>query len=169
MWDSVTGFFKDVYGKASDQVKGLEESYKKHIREYQDEAYEMAKKIGYKVDSSTGHNDELDAFRHAYASAKVFQDSEFLSKYGGIFHEVKGQLKDVFSRDPKNSQPVAESLMDIHNNRIGRDIGMKVGDKAEKEELAREVHRALQKGKMVTQPPTATLPSILDYYSKIKR
>lgn len=167
-WDSVAGFFKEIYGKVKETGTNLEEDYKKKIKEYQLEANDVAKQLGFDTEKPHGHNDELDAFRHAYASAKVTQEQgNFISKAGGIFHEVKGQIQDFRSDDPHYDQPISESWMDLLNNRVGRSVGDRaVAEKWNKMQVGEEIMRLMKSDRMQTTPPKLNLPSILDYYNK---
>lgn len=77
--------------------------------------YDNAKKASQAVTNLPGqHNGVGDAVRHAYWSALNTRDSGFhYAKLYGDAHEDK----------PESEQPLAEKLMDLHNNSIGYEIG----------------------------------------------
>ena len=88
------------------------------------------------VDS--GHNNDIDAFRHAYASG--IYTMEFGDKIAcllGQFNEIKGAL---------HSQPDAEKNMDLWNNWVGRKYGKKAKSKIE---LAKLIVKALNNGELI--------------------
>ena len=99
-------------------------NYKQEMaQKYAQEAYKAyesvsGKKLRRNKDGSyppQGHNDAVDAFRHAYVSAALAQDyTAFLSKIAGDDFENKGDAKGQL---PK------ERNMDDWNNAVGREIG----------------------------------------------
>ena len=59
-------------------------------------------------------NNESDAFKHTFSSAWLtFKYGNMGSKLIGDSHEREGR---------ENKQDIAEEVMDLHNNRIGRNI-----------------------------------------------
>jgi hypothetical protein len=59
------------------------------------------------------HNDLGDAMRHAEWSRRMTQEiNPFTAWMAGTGHELEGML---------HGQPWSEMLMDLHNNRIGRE------------------------------------------------
>ena len=88
---------------------------------------------------SQGHNDALDAFRHAYVSGRVTQlaaDNQWISQHFGDQREI----------GPGHSNDPYEHRMDLWNNEIGRRIGDEVFTK---EELARRLAQELNNGDLV--------------------
>lgn len=87
-----------------------------------------------------GHNDALDAFRHAYTSGRVTQialDQQWVARRFGDEAEI----------GPAHPNDPYEHRMDLWNNEAGRRIGDAA---AGGDALAREVFSALQQGKLVT-------------------
>lgn len=69
------------------------------------------------ADETTSHNNKSDAFKHAFSSAKLTMwFSPIISEVITNNHEWNNL---------KNGAPVDESLMDLHNNLIGRLMGYK--------------------------------------------
>jgi hypothetical protein len=177
-WDKTKGAFKETYENAKVAAEIAKEEYKRRIKSYTREAEKYGTWL--KVDNSGGgHNDDMDAFRHAYTSAKVAKEhGQTVATSGGIFHEVKGQTQDIFSSDPRDSQPLPESIMDEHNNSIGRELGARAREEGwSNARLAEEVKKALDEGKLIRQPAEgpeipgyprnpeeASRSSILDYF-----
>ena len=66
---------------------------------------------------TTSHNNTSDAFKHIFSSAKLtIWFTPFISKILTDNHEWNNL---------ENGSPVDESIMDFHNNKIGREIGKK--------------------------------------------
>lgn len=66
---------------------------------------------------TTSHNNTSDAFKHIFSSAKLtIWFTPFISKLLTDNHEWNNL---------ENGSPVDESIMDFHNNEIGRKIGKK--------------------------------------------
>lgn len=60
-------------------------------------------------------NNECDAFKHTYMQAYItISDNEVYAWAAGNFHEFEGSF---------GGQPSGENQMDLHNNKIGRQIG----------------------------------------------
>jgi Ca2+-binding RTX toxin-like protein len=90
--------------------------------------------------ASQGHNDALDAFRHAYTSGRVTQiaaDNQWVAEYFGN----KNEIGDDHPNDPY------EHRMDLWNNEVGRRIG---DDVFTKEELAERLAQELNNGNLIT-------------------
>ncbi len=84
------------------------------------------------------HNDDVDAFRHAYTSGVFTQEfTEGIANILGHFNEIKGQLKD---------QPDSEKNMDLWNNKVGREYGKKT---TSKQELAELLQKALENDELI--------------------
>ena len=74
-----------------------------------------------------GHNDDLDAFRHAYVSGVyTIELGKEVANLFGQANEVKGTLR---------GQPESEKNMDLWNNRVGRSYGEKTESKSELADL----------------------------------
>ncbi|MFA5880254.1 MAG: hypothetical protein WC860_08840 [Candidatus Margulisiibacteriota bacterium] len=86
-----------------------------------------------------GHNDDIDAFRHAYVSGIITkQHGEAVAYALGLTREISGNLND--------KQPSEEQNMDLWNNAIGRQYGKTAKSKAE---LAKLLVKALKNGKLI--------------------
>lgn len=89
---------------------------------------------------SQGHNDEIDAFRHAYTSGRVTQialGQQWLARRFGDDAEIGA----AHPNDPY------EHRMDLWNNEAGRRIGDRTSGT---DALARETFAELQRGGLVT-------------------
>jgi hypothetical protein len=87
-----------------------------------------------------GHNDALDAFRHAYTSGRVTQialGQQWLARRFGDDAEI----------GPAHPNDPYEHRMDLWNNEAGRRIGDATSGS---DALAREAYAALQRGELVT-------------------
>ena len=69
------------------------------------------------ADEATSHNNKSDAFKHAFSSAKLTM------WLGSTLSEVITNSHEW--NNLKNEAPVEESLMDLHNNLMGRLLGHK--------------------------------------------
>lgn len=97
-----------------------------------------------------GHNDELDAFRHAYTSGRVTQLAMGQQWVARNFGD-KAEIGPAHPNDPY------EHRMDLWNNEVGR----RLGDEASgKDELARKVFQAMGKGQLVTGIQDARLAGV---------
>lgn len=86
-----------------------------------------------------GHNDALDAFRHAYTSGRVTQiafGQQWIARKFGNDAEI----------GPAHRNDPYEHRMDLWNNEAGRRIGDRT---AGADALARETYAALQRGDLV--------------------
>ncbi len=99
--------------------------------------------------NGTGHNDEADAYRHALWSFKMARDiSPHAAKQIGDGHERKPL--GSYSYEGLESAPRGEKLMDLYNNRIGRDLERKFRDDPRPAEDI--VMEALRAGRLQTRP-----------------
>ncbi len=90
------------------------------------------------------HNNDVDAFRHAYVSGVFTQDySEQAADLLGRSNEFLN-LGNIYSNsvDPRNHN------MDLWNNSVGRKYGLKFKDRAS---LAKALHEALLKGELIVE------------------
>lgn len=100
------------------------------IKECQDDAErETERRFGY-----NGRNDETDAFRHCMRSGLI---SKRISHSEAIKFTTMHEMQDV--------NDFAEKSMDLHNNKIGAEIGQNVGSERS---IADECYKALQQGKL---------------------
>ncbi len=116
-------------------------------REIEQEAYRFYEQLSgttlaRRADGSfqpQGHNDELDAFRHAYTSGRVTQialGQQWVARRFGDDAEI----------GPAHPNDPYEHRMDLWNNEAGRRIGDATSGR---DELAREVFGALRRGELV--------------------
>lgn len=99
---------------------------------------------------SQGHNDALDAFRHAYTSGRVTQlamGQQWVARRFGDDAEI----------GPAHPNDPAEHRMDLWNNEAGRRLG---DETSGKDELARKVFQAMEQGQLVTSIGDARLRSV---------
>lgn len=107
-------------------------------------------------------NNESDAFRHTYMQAYLtLRFGEFIAEWLGDNHEKDGNIK--------RNQAKAEEIMDLHNNRIGRDIGKEImkeiGPKSQdadqdeiKKIIARKIVERMNSGKLILDPSGRKTP-----------
>ena len=121
----------------------------------------------------SGHNDSVDAFRHAYMSAYFARNwGQPVAKYITDLHEKQGNKK---GQDPK------ESNMDLWNNSIGRKIAHEVYKEYwnkgkthhEIEDITvQKIVDKINKGELITNPNDSrvyTEPTLFDNIkSKLK-
>lgn len=91
----------------------------------------------YPNDPDKFHNDEADAFRHAYWSylmTKAFGAER--AKQFGDGHEISG-------RDPSG-----ETYMDLYNNQVGRDLAASGGNA----DAGDVIQNAIRNGRLRLQP-----------------
>ncbi len=135
------------------------------IKKYRTPKYygEKAEQYGYKynlktnpIETEKGHNDEVDAFRHAYMQAHMTLE------YGKDVAKVIG---DIYERwgDYTEGQNSIERNMDLWNNEIGRQIGEEIKketshlqdlttQKMYEDMIADKIYQRIQNGDMITQP-----------------
>ena len=82
-----------------------------------------------------GHNDKSDAFRHCFWSAILARDIGFQDAM---------RFTTAHESSPKNR--LEERRMDLHNNRVGLDIGRASGTN---ESLSDRCMAALRAGKLI--------------------
>ncbi len=100
------------------------------IKECQDDAErETERRFGY-----NGRNDETDAFRHCMWSGLI---SKRISHSEAIKFTTMHEMQD--------GNDFAEKSMDLHNNKIGAEIGQNIGSERS---IADECYKALQQGKL---------------------
>ena len=125
-------------------------SYKDVINGYAQEAYAAYESISGQTllrnpdgaFSGQGHNDALDAFRHAYTSAAFAQD------YGTAASHLAGELNEI-KGDYRKNQPPKEHNMDDWNNSEGRNIGLNT---TTRQEITDAVWDALNNGELIVDP-----------------
>jgi hypothetical protein len=109
-----------------------------------DQAEAYSQQYGIPAGDTPGVNDAMDAFRHAYGSAVLARDyGSGLAEHGGIAWEILGLL---------NGDTEAASRMDAWNNGVGRSILEKLGPNPTNAEIAAEVKKAFDQGRLVTKP-----------------
>lgn len=89
---------------------------------------------------SQGHNDALDAFRHAYTSGRVTQMALGVQAVARHFGD-QNETGPAHPNDPR------EHRMDLWNNEVGRRLGADADSPAV---LARAIHQRLRDGTLVT-------------------
>lgn len=100
------------------------------IKECQDDAErETERRFGF-----NGRNDETDAFRHCMWSGLI---SKRISHSEAIKFTTLHEMQD--------GNDFAEKSMDLHNNKIGAEIGQNIGSERS---IADECYKALQQGKL---------------------
>lgn len=100
------------------------------IKECQDDAErETERRFGY-----NGRNDETDAFRHCMWSGLISKR---------ISHSEA--LKFTTMHEMQDGNDFVEKSMDLHNNKVGAEIGQNVGSERS---IADECYKALQQGKL---------------------
>jgi hypothetical protein len=108
-----------------------------------------------------GWNDQRDAFRHAYASAiAAYEHGWGVSAAGGYYREAE-HLIDAYRKNKLTNNDWKELIMDIWNNRVGREIG---ANATSREEIAQRVRDALQNGQLIpdlNDSRVSSFPSII--------
>ena len=89
------------------------------------------------------HNNDVDAFRHAFVSGV------FTQEYNERTADVFGQLNELFSFALRSQPGPGEKNMDLWNNAVGRKYGKKAKTR---KELADFLKRALESGELMTTP-----------------
>ena len=90
---------------------------------------------------SQGHNNALDAFRHAYTSGRA---SQIAPAFGDTASQYFGDRNEI---GPAHLNDPYEHRMDLWNNEVGRRIAEDTSDPAE---LARRAYAAIRDGTAVT-------------------
>lgn len=96
-----------------------------------------------------------DAFRHAYSSARATQElGEPVANLLGRGNEMLAALSRENDSKGTNARDIG---MDLHNNRVGREIGAAMGDNATPEQIRDAVVAAGREGKLIlsTDDPRA--------------
>ena len=117
------------------------------------------KKYGFDMTQKEGaysniHNNEADAFKHAYMSWLLSY------KYGGDF--VAEQLGNFHENETPNA-PFGERNMDLWNNAMGREIAYEMkwklgddydllGDDWASEYASRKIYEKMRNGELITNP-----------------
>ena len=115
------------------------------VSELTDQAHQYAEKYG--ITGRGTVNNAVDAFRHAYASAVFARDyGAGIAESAGIAWELLGLL---------HGDTEAASRMDAWNNYVGRTIQNQLGPDATNDQIAAEIKRALDEGRLVTEPAVA--------------
>jgi hypothetical protein len=100
------------------------------INEYKNIAVkETEQKFGY-----NGHNDETDAFRHCVWSGLIAKR---------VSHQESMKFTTLHEAGARNSY--AEKSMDLHNNKIGADIGQNAGSE---KAVIDECYKQLKQGNL---------------------
>ena len=116
---------------------------------YSKVAEEVANEINIpKSPVTLGHNDDRDAFRHAYISALTAY------RYGPTVSEQMGNANEAKNNMPwADGNPPLEEWMDQENNPIGREIGLEIKSRGGSEQdLKILIQQALQTDKLITTP-----------------
>lgn len=90
------------------------------------------------INAETAHNNDVDAFRHAYVSGS------FTIKYNNLAANILGQLNEI--KGNLNEQPKEEENMDLWNNKVGRQYGEKVSSR---KDLATLLKKALKNNELI--------------------
>ena len=134
----------------------IDEYESRDAQEIFDKTDKYQKKLNFKGE---GHNDEKDAFRHAFGSAvSVFKYTILGAKLAGDRHEDKGRKE---GQDPK------EENMDRWNNAVGREIAKEVQKELKGKEnvftqehiedmIADKIMKRMKKGDLITDPDKDT-------------
>lgn len=133
-----------------DFLKEFEQSFTK---EMVNDTLKYQRDYGFNIgENNLAHNNEADAFRHAYMQA-IFSTSfnNTLAKIAGDRHERQGNKR---GQDPR------ESNMDLWNNEQGRQIASEIGkeeplfrfypEDLRKEIIAQKVVQKMQEGQLIT-------------------
>jgi hypothetical protein len=89
--------------------------------------------------TAIGHNDEADAFRHAYASYVLTK------QMGRGFAQTMGD-----AHERSEPTPLGERVMDLYNNHIGRKLALDSANK--NRDPAVVVHEAVNNGLLMVKP-----------------
>ena len=130
---------------------------KEKQEELQKEAYEQYRKhVGDIAENNPRHNNDVDAYRHAYVSARLTQllgDNQSLAEIILDGHEVHSPNAPY------------EHRMDGWNNEVGR----RFGDEYSKEDLGEKLAQELKPGGLLaTTPDDIRLEKLYSDDSKIK-
>lgn len=142
-------------------VKNTQQEIDKTTNEIFKDVSKYQKKFNLKMTAgTTGHNDETDAFRHAYMQARfTINNTKSIAKLIGNEHEL-------WYHKPKNmpkEQWNAETNMDKWNNVVGREVGLEVikelkgiqnnfSDEHIKDMIAIKLKDRIKNGELITDP-----------------
>jgi hypothetical protein len=116
-----------------------EEQFKRDAYKYYNEnisPIQTAIRNGSMVVVGSGHNDDVDAFRHAYVSGR------FQMKYGESVANILGMSNEIIHWNSER-----ERNMDLWNNAIGRQYGAQSNSS---NDLARFIKNALDNDELIT-------------------
>ena len=142
-------------------LKNIKNWRKEFNREVFDKTLEYQKK--YNFDIGKGEhatwNNEADAFKHALMQALLVYKAggmELPARVLGNFHEFEGDI---------SGQPQNEKLMDLFNNKVGRELAVEVLKELKKEHLgelknqkefenlfAEKLFQKMKSGELITNP-----------------
>lgn len=140
-------------------VKKIDEKGSKHFLKYiSKEVLKYHKIYGFHLGDA--HNNEADAFRHAFMQAFLTCLSDDVAKTLGNAHEENGNSRN---------QPSGEEQMDLWNNKMGREIGNKIKESSNKkivnplssevkDEIARKIIEYMRDGKLILDPKGRKVP-----------
>lgn len=124
------GAFSVVAWKALEEMKDLGQAASGYL-----EKHSQGKDYG------VGHNDAADAFRHAFASAKMtLRYGENAANVMGALHEYHGNF---------GSQPEKECGMDMWNNKVGREVASRLPTGATDEQIGKAVMDSMTRGDLI--------------------
>ena len=127
-----------------------------------EDTFHFQEKYGFELQNGSAWNNKADAFRHAYMQAYLtLRFGENIAEIFGNSHEREG--------NKKYNQAKSEEIMDLYNNKIGREIGneikKEIGSKSKnadqdeiKEIIARKVAERMQAGKLILDPSGRRTP-----------
>lgn len=123
-----------------DQIRSGVATYTQEADTYLRERYPGIFPNGRNI-SNFGHNDPIDAFRHAYVSGRLAQEYDPRQAFNfGVLHEIL------------NPNPWDEHGMDIWNNGKGVDYAR---DFITPRDLADRIDRGLRDGELIIRPSDA--------------
>lgn len=144
------GAFSAVAWKALEEMKDLGQAASDYMVKHSEGK-----------DYGSGHNDAADAFRHAFASAKM------TLRYGETAADVMGALHEYHGNF--GGQPEKECGMDMWNNKAGRTVASRLPSGASDEQIGNAVMDSLKRGELIvalSDPRTAQglreLPTVDD-------
>jgi hypothetical protein len=119
--------------------------------------------------SQAGQDDERDAVRHMLAAATVSR------KYGPVAAELLGKAHERMS-NPQSffsmfgiGQPREDYEMDVHNNRIGAELGARATSQAELEKLVAAMARQAQNKQTEGKPWTMSREQMRERRERAER
>lgn len=125
------GAFSAVAWKALEEMKDLGQAASEYLVKHSDGK-----------DYGGGYNDAADAFRHAFASAKMtLRYGETAANVMGALHEYHGNF---------GGQPEKECGMDMWNNKVGREVAGRLPKGATDEQIGKAVMDSLNRGELIT-------------------